>query len=144
MLERPDSAASAIGHDLIAGFTMGRIGTRTVGWFAVLGLVASTVVVVSGVLLGLLVGAGASGWWRDVALAWQGVAYGVSDPLLGRDLGVYVAQLPIWRATHSFLVLVVLLALTGVAALYMLVGAIRWIAHWGDCCAGNRRTLDVD
>jgi hypothetical protein len=86
-----------------------------------------TVVVVSGVLLGLLVGAGASGWWRDVALAWQGVTYGVSDPLLGRDLGVYVAQLPIWRAAHGFLILLVLLALTGVTALYMLVGAIRWI-----------------
>jgi uncharacterized protein UPF0182 len=86
-----------------------------------------TSVVVTGVLFGLLVGAGASGWWRDVALAWQGVSYGVSDPLLGRDLGLYVAQLPIWRAVHGFVVLLVLLALTGVAALYMLVGAIRWI-----------------
>jgi hypothetical protein len=86
-----------------------------------------TVVVVTGLLLGLLVGAGASGWWRDVALAWQGVSYGISDPLLGRDLGLFVAQLPIWRAAHGFLVLLVLLALTGVAALYMLVGAIRWI-----------------
>jgi hypothetical protein len=86
-----------------------------------------TVVVVAGVLLGLLVGAGVSGWWRDITLAWQGVSYGVTDPLLGRDLGVYVAQLPVWRAAHSFLLLLVLLALTGVAALYMLVGAIRWI-----------------
>jgi uncharacterized membrane protein (UPF0182 family) len=86
-----------------------------------------TVVVVSGVLLGLLVGVGVSGWWRDVTLAWQGVSYGISDPLLRRDLGVYVAQLPIWRAAHSFLLLLVLLALTGVAALYMLVGAVRWI-----------------
>jgi uncharacterized protein UPF0182 len=86
-----------------------------------------TSVVVTGVLFGLLVGAGASGWWRDVVLAWQGVSYAVGDPLLGRDLGLYVAQLPIWRAVHGFLVLLVLLALTGVAALYMLVGAIRWI-----------------
>lgn len=86
-----------------------------------------TVVVVTGLLLGLLVGTGTSGWWRDVVLAWQGVAYGVSDPLLGRDLGLYLAQLPIWRAAHGFLVLLVLLALTGVAALYILVGAIRWI-----------------
>ena len=86
-----------------------------------------TMVVVTGVLLGLLVGTGVSGWWREVALSWQGVAYGVSDPLFGRDLGVYVGQLPIWRAAHGFLVLLVLLALTGVTALYMLVGAIRWI-----------------
>ncbi len=84
-------------------------------------------VVVTGVLLGLLVGTGVSGWWRDVALAWQGVTYGVSDPLLGHDLGIYVAQLPLWRAAHGFMLLLVLLALTGVFALYMLVGAIRWI-----------------
>src|ERR687893_2368498 len=44
-----------------------------------------TIVVTTGVLLGLLVGVGASRWWRDVALSWQGVTYGLSDPLLGRD-----------------------------------------------------------
>src|SRR5215210_6831890 len=86
-----------------------------------------TVVVITGVFLGMVVGVGASRWWRDVALAWQGVSFGLSDPLLGRDLGVYVAQLPLWRAVHGFFILLVLLALTGAAFLYMLVGAIRWI-----------------
>lgn len=86
-----------------------------------------TVAIATGTLLGLLVGVGASGWWREATLAWEGVSFRVSDPLVGRDLGVYVAQLPIWRAAHGFLLLLVLLALTGVAALYVLVGAIRWI-----------------
>ena len=86
-----------------------------------------TVVIAAGTLLGLLVGVGASGWWREVTLAWEGVSYRISDPLLGRDLGVYIAQLPVWRAAHGFLLLLILLALTGVMALYMLVGAIRWI-----------------
>lgn len=86
-----------------------------------------TVVVVAGAVLGLMVGVGASRWWRDVALAWQGVTYGVDDPLLGRDLGLYVAQLPVWRAAHGFFVLLVLLALSGVAVLYILMGAIRWM-----------------
>jgi hypothetical protein len=86
-----------------------------------------TMVVIAGALLGILIGAGSSRWWREVTLAWQGVAYGSGDPLLGRDLGVYVAQLPVWRATHGFFTLLILLALSGVAALYMLVGAIRWI-----------------
>ena len=86
-----------------------------------------TIAIASGALLGLMVGVGASGWWREATLAWQGVSYGVADPLLGHDLGVYVAQLPIWRAAHGFVLLLVLLALTGVAGLYMLVGAIRWI-----------------
>src|SRR5687768_15748664 len=56
-----------------------------------------TVVIAAGTLLGLLVGVGASGWWREVTLAWEGVSYRISDPLLGRDLGVYIAQLPVWR-----------------------------------------------
>ena len=86
-----------------------------------------TVAIASGALFGLLVGVGASGWWREVALAWQGVSYRVSDPLLGRDLGFYVAQLPVWQVAHGFLLLLVLLALTGVTALYLMVGAIRWI-----------------
>jgi Uncharacterised protein family (UPF0182) len=86
-----------------------------------------TVAVVTGALLGLLVGVGTSGWWREVTLAWQGVTYRLNDPLLGRDIGVYVAQLPLWRAAHGFVTLLILLALTGVTALYVLVGAIRWI-----------------
>ncbi len=86
-----------------------------------------TVAIATGGLLGLLVGVGASGWWREAALAWHGVTYRIADPLMGRDLGVYVAQLPIWQAAHGFLLLLVLLGLSGVAALYMLVGAIRWI-----------------
>lgn len=86
-----------------------------------------TVAVVTGAVLGLLVGVGTSGWWREVTLAWQGVTYRLNDPLLGRDIGVYVAQLPLWRAAHGFVTLLVLLALTGVIALYVLVGAIRWI-----------------
>ena len=86
-----------------------------------------TIAVATGALLGLLIGVGASGWWREATLAWRGVSYGVTEPLMGRDVGVYVAQLPIWRAAHGFFLLLVLLGLTGVAALYMLVGAIRWI-----------------
>jgi hypothetical protein len=86
-----------------------------------------TVVVIAGGLLGLLVGVGASRWWRDVALAWQGVTYGLQDPLLRHDIGIYVAQLPVWRAAHGFFTLLILLALSGVSILYMLVGAIRWI-----------------
>jgi hypothetical protein len=86
-----------------------------------------TIAVVTGALLGTMVGAGSSGWWREVTLAWAGVSYRLSDPLLGRDLGMYVGQLPVWTAAHGFMVLLVLLALTGVVALYVLVGALRWI-----------------
>ena len=86
-----------------------------------------SIVVGAGALLGILVGAGVSGWWDDVALGWHGVTYGVADPLLQFDAGLYVGQLPLWRAAHGFALLLVLLALGLVFALYMLVGAVRWM-----------------
>jgi hypothetical protein len=86
-----------------------------------------TVATLSGAMLGLLVGAGTSRFAPQVALAWQGVSYGELDPLLQRDLGLYVAQLPVWRAAHGFFVLLVVLGLGTVFGLYLLVGAVRWI-----------------
>ncbi len=81
----------------------------------------------SGTLLGLLVGTGGAERWQQVALAWQGVTYGIIDPLLQNDVGLYVAQLPAWRLAHGFALLLVTLALSLVLALYVLVGAVRWM-----------------
>jgi len=86
-----------------------------------------TVAVGSGALLGLLVGTGGAERWQQVALAWQGVSYGVTDPLLQNDAGLYVAQLPAWRLAHGFALLLVVLALGIVFGLYVLVGAVRWL-----------------
>jgi hypothetical protein len=85
------------------------------------------VAVGSGGLLGLLVGTGGAERWQQVALAWQGVTYGVADPLLQHDAGLYVAQLPAWRLAHGFALLLVVLALGIVFGLYILVGAVRWL-----------------
>ncbi|HEY7481064.1 MAG TPA: UPF0182 family protein [Gemmatimonadales bacterium] len=85
------------------------------------------VVVGSGAILGLLVGTGGAERWQQVALAWQGVSYGVTDPLLHHDVGLYVAQLPAWRLAHGFATLLVVLALGIVFGLYVLVGAVRWL-----------------
>jgi uncharacterized membrane protein (UPF0182 family) len=85
------------------------------------------VAVGSGALLGLLVGTGGAERWQQVALAWQGVSYGVADPLLHHDVGLYVAQLPAWRLAHGFALLLVVLALGIVFGLYVIVGAVRWL-----------------
>jgi hypothetical protein len=85
------------------------------------------IVVGAGALLGLLVGAGSSGWWEAVAVGWHGVTYGIADPLLQHDVGVYVASLPLWRAAHGFFLFLVVLATGVVFGLYLLVGAIRWM-----------------
>jgi hypothetical protein len=84
-------------------------------------------VVAVGALLGVLVGQGAGARVDAVALAWQGVTYGIVEPLQQRDVGLYVAQLPLWRAAQHFAFLLVTFALALVFGLYLLVGAIRWL-----------------
>ena len=84
-------------------------------------------ILLTGSALGLAVGLGSNDAWSDLVLAWHGVRYGVEDPYLHRDFGLYVAQLPAWRAFHGFALLLVGTALAVVALLYVVVGAIRRI-----------------
>ena len=86
-----------------------------------------TVVVAAGAVLGAMVGKGAGSRAAEFALAWQGVSYSVLEPLLQRDIGLYVAQVPIWRDAQQFAFLLVTLGLALVFGLYVLVGAIRWM-----------------
>ncbi|HEX5633777.1 MAG TPA: UPF0182 family protein, partial [Gemmatimonadales bacterium] len=80
-----------------------------------------------GFVLGLLAGGDASRHWREVALAWRGVRFDVTDPVLGHDAGTYVAQLPLWERLLEFGWLLVVGALLSVLLLYALIGAVRWI-----------------
>lgn len=81
--------------------------------------------VTAGILLGLIAGAGAHAWREPIALAWQGVTYGVKDPFLHQDLGTFVAQLPAWDLGHRFAVLLALLGLAFCITLYAGIGAVR-------------------
>ena len=79
-----------------------------------------------GAALGVVAGLGAGKEWPVFALAWQGVTYGITDPYFHRDLGVFVAQLPLWVVLHDFARLLAWSALGAVALLYAALGAIRW------------------
>lgn len=81
----------------------------------------------AGVLLGLLLGSGLSDAWATVALAWHGLTWGVTDPLLGHDIGLYVAQYPAWQLVREFVLTLVVVTLVVVFILYVLIGAIRLI-----------------
>jgi len=80
-----------------------------------------------GLLLGVLAGYGASASWQPLAL-WLsgGVRFGLADPVLGRDLGAYVADLPAHSWLQGFAVRLGVLGLATTAVAYTLVGAIRW------------------
>lgn len=79
-----------------------------------------------GLLLGLVTGTGGSRWAPAVALAWRGATFEVTDPMLGHDVGLYLAQLPLWRLLHGFALLLTGAGLVCCVALYSLVGALRW------------------
>jgi hypothetical protein len=82
--------------------------------------------VVGGLLLGVVAGRGMGDWTPDLLLAWAPLHYGTDDPLLGHDLGFYVARLPLWRLVHGEILLLTVLALGASIALYAVIGAIRW------------------
>jgi hypothetical protein len=79
-----------------------------------------------GAALGVVAGLGAGRDWPVLALAWQGVTYGITDPYFHRDLGVFAAQLPLWIVLHDFARLLAWSALGAVALLYTALGALRW------------------
>ena len=79
----------------------------------------------TGLVLGLLVGLDASAHWPTILLAWQGVRTGMVEPLLGRDTGLYLTQLPLWRMLHAFVFALVVIATALVATLYGVIGAVR-------------------
>lgn len=78
------------------------------------------------VVLGVLAGVGSGREWPVFALAWQGVTYGITDPYLHRDLGLLVAQLPLWSLLHHFARLLAWGAVLVVVILYAALGALRW------------------
>ena len=86
---------------------------------------ARQIALAAAVVLGLLVGSGLSEWTDTLSLAWTGVRYGITEPALGLDAGVFVAQLPLWLRVQAFATVLVLTALSLVALLLILTGAVR-------------------
>jgi uncharacterized membrane protein (UPF0182 family) len=93
------------------------VNMRAIVWLSIAG----------GLLLGILVGRGTGDWTGPVLLGWVGLRYGETDPLLGRELGFYIARLPLWRLFQSYALLLTATALVGSGVLYVVIGALRWV-----------------
>ncbi len=93
------------------------VNMRAIVWLSVSG----------GLLLGILVGSGTGKWTGPLMLGWAGVRYGEVDPLLGRELGFYIARLPVLGGLQDFILLLTTTALVGSAVLYIVIGALRWV-----------------
>lgn len=81
--------------------------------------------VLGGLVLGLLLGSDAGRHWPVVALAWHGAPFGVAEPVLGHDAGLYVAQLPFWNLVRRQLLVLVTVTILVVTVVYVAIGAIR-------------------
>ena len=77
-------------------------------------------------LFGLIIGAGASGWWSDVLLFINEVDFGQADPIFGRDVSFYVFRMPVYRDILGWLFRLVFMTMLVSTALHYLYGGIRW------------------
>ena len=76
-------------------------------------------------VLGLLLGVGVSGWWRDILLFLNQVSFDKVDPIFGRDAAFYVFQLPVYRNIIGWLLQITILSTILALVLHYLYGGIR-------------------
>jgi uncharacterized membrane protein (UPF0182 family) len=78
----------------------------------------------AGIVVGIGVGGGTGGWLEPVLLAANGVTVGVRDLLLQVDLGLYLADLPLWELLYRRAVAMFVPAALGVVVLAMMSGTL--------------------
>jgi hypothetical protein len=82
-----------------------------------------------GLVFGLLLALGTGDWWMSAAIAAKGVRFGVVDPVLGRDVGYYVAALPWSERLRGRALVAEGSAVAVVALLYAGIGSLR-VRRW--------------
>jgi len=87
-------------------------------------LLAGTVA--CGLLFGFLLTLGTGGWWMPAALASRPPTFGIADPVLQRDLGYYLGQLPWTERLRALALVAVCVATVVVALLYLGIGSLRF------------------
>lgn len=83
----------------------------------------------AGVVLGVIAGSGVGAWIDEVLLLLDGVRFGISEPLLGVDLGFFLRDFPFWLHLQHRATLLAAVALSGVILLHVAGGAIRLVAR---------------
>src|SRR5204863_204494 len=69
---------------------------------------------------------GSGDWWMQALIASGAPQYGVADPILHRDVGYYVAELPWAETRQSYALLASLTAVVVVSLLYVGIGSLRF------------------
>lgn len=82
--------------------------------------------VASGLVFGFLLALGTGDWWMSAVIAARGVAFGVTDPLLHRDVGYYLGTLPWSERLRGLALAAVSSATVVVGLLYTGIGSLRF------------------
>jgi uncharacterized protein len=87
-------------------------------------LLAGTIL--AGLVIAVILTLGTGDWWLMGALARAGVTFGVTDHVLHRDLGYYVASLPLEMGLQEAVLVAVAALLATCTLLYYGIGSIRF------------------
>ncbi len=77
------------------------------------------------IAFGIFIGLGTYAWWSDVLLFLNRRPFGTADPILGKDVGFYVFNLPLYRDLFGWVFQLMLLTTLLVVAMHYLNGGIR-------------------
>lgn len=92
----------------------------------------------SGLVFGVILALGTGDWWVSALLATAPPRFGVPDPVLHRDLGYYVGQLPWAMRAQGFALLAAVTATAIVALLYLGIGSLRF-RRWRPAASPHAR-----
>jgi len=87
------------------------------------------------VMMGLVAGTE----WLPWLQFWHAVPFGLSDPILGHDIGFYVFRLPMLEMADQFAMTLLIFSFIGSAAAYVLAGALNFTRRGGVSVAGKAR-----
>ena len=79
----------------------------------------------------LFFGMRASANWQLWLMAWHAEPFGKTDPILGKDIGFYVFQLPLLESVQGTLLGLVMVALLASLAVYVIAGSVTFDAVRG-------------
>ena len=82
--------------------------------------------VAAGVVFGFLLVLGRGDWWMSAVIAAHGVGFGVTDPVLHRDVGYYLGTLPWSERLRDLALAAVSSATVVVGLLYAGIGSLRF------------------
>ena len=90
-------------------------------------------------VISLMISLAASGEWMRWLQFRHGVAFGIADPILGHDISFYVFRLPLFDLAQQVAIAVVIVALIGSGAAYVLAGALNFTKRAGVSVARKAR-----